>query len=477
MTIPTSNLARRRRSPRQISILDASARVLAALLLIPITAFWGVATVVLLEATRRVLWFMVFEATEPPNIAVPLLTSDRYWIRTTAWLWSVSYGDMYVFIIVFIRNMWNTRAPGLFGFVAMGHFICALWIFTLVLQYRARRLGLRTFSNQPSRAWLPTLKDTGRCLGHMCLCQTALVVFFLSATKVLTLCFYIGFVFKTQETPLWPETWHTSIMSKFGDFAKMLPRIDNIFAIAIGIVYSLLACNRLSRDVVRAEYRRTVSHCRRCGYPIARGGATCPECGPTVPPRLRGSRVDAALKWVSRPPKLAFLQITGMVLLAMGIEGAFFPGLHRIYVFTSPGRPRPPLNQIQYNMYATKLLRNFDYIAPLRLDTAYSINVDGADVILQVHAPSGQAHYTQSLHVTWTVDGSPVQIALFPGYDPMRQIGGYQTEWERFPAIFINDNVFVFQIGVYIVLEPGPDRVDVRIFADSVSIDLAKPLQ
>jgi hypothetical protein len=279
----------------------------------------------------------------------------------------------------------------------------------------------------------------------VCLCQTALVVFFLSATKVLTLCFYIGFVFKTQGTPFWPETWHTSIMSKFGDFAKMLPRIDNIFAIAIGIVYSLLACNRLSRDVVRAEFRRTVSHCRRCGYPIARGGATCPECGPIVP-RLRGSKVDAALKWVSRPPKLAFLQITCMV-------------------------------QYQYQEYATKLLRNFDYFAQLRFETAYSINVDGADVILQVNSPSGQAHYTQSLHVTWTVDGGPVQIALFPGYDPMRQIGGFQTEWERLPAIFINDNVFFFQSGAYIVLEPGPYRVDVRIFADSVSIDLAKPLQ
>jgi hypothetical protein len=322
--------------------------------------------------------------------------------------------------------------------------------------------------------WLPTLKESVRCLGHVCLCQTALVIFFLSVTKVLVLCFYIGFTFKTQGTPFWPETWQTSIMWKFGDFAKVLPRVDSIFAIAIGIVYSLFACNRLARDVVRAEYRRSVSHCRRCGYPISRDVATCPECGPIVP-RLRGSKVDAALNWVSRPPKRAFLQIAGMVLIAMAIEGAYFPSLHRIHVSASPGRPRPPLNEQQYEGYDTKLRRNFDYVAQVRFDTTYAITIDGTHVTLLMHSPSGQAHYTQALDVTWRVDGGPVQTAHFPGYDPMRPTGGFQEEWQRVPAIFINDNVFFFETGANIVLQPGPDRVDVRIFADSVSIDLAKP--
>ncbi len=474
MTMPTSDSAWRRRLSPRISTRVAFARVFALLLLIPITALWGVATVVLLELARSLLWFGVFLATDPRNMPIPVLGSGRYWTNITAWGHSVVYGDMYVHVVVLLRNMWNTKSPGFVGVVAIVHFVCALWIFTLVLRHRARRIGLRTFSNQPSRAWFPTLKYTVRCLGHVCLCQTVMVVLFLSGTKALMLCFYVGFKFQTQGTSLWPEAWQTSVWRKFNKLSDMLPQAEITFAILIGIIYSIIACERLAREAVRAEYRRTVSHCRQCGYPISRGDTTCPECGP-IASRVRGSVIDATLKWISLPPRWAFLQIAGMILIVMGIQAAYLPSINWILVSPSPGRPLPPVNEYQFHERYTQLIRHFDYVAMLRLDTEYSLRVDGTNIRMQISSPIAHANYTRAIQLTWSVEGGPDQTALFPGYDPMRPAGDVQTEWGRFPVVYINDNVLFFQIGADIAFDAGPDRVDVRIFADSVSIDLANP--
>lgn len=81
---------------------------------------------------------------------------------------------------------------------------------------------------------------------------------------------------------------------------------------------------------------------------------------------------------------------------------------------------------------------------------------------------------SRSTRVAWSVDGGPLQNADFQAYDPAVTPGDIQTQWARIPAVFINNNVLHFSIGDYIVFDQGPRRVDVRIFADNVSINVAE---
>lgn len=470
MAIRTSNPARQRRSPRRIPNRVKFARVVLLLWAIPITALFGVACAVLLDLTQVLLWRGVLEVTEPRNTAMSVMGHGGYWLRHRAWACSTGYWNSPKSVIALCQAAWFKTPSAFMIVLAMVYALCGAWIFSLILRYRARRVGLHGFVERPDIRWAPSVQEMARILGRAFLCQAVIVVCIAVAVALaLELSFSVIDLASTQ-----PDTfglrlgsWQQTFVVNYSRMSHEVPRMQLWIASVLGLLYSLVVCDRLAHSAVMAEYRCTARHCKRCGYPFDVVRQICPECGPFVP-SARDLAMERVLKRSIRPPSRSLLKIAVVILGGAGCALAIQHGFHWIRVTQSPERPSPPTTGHQLGLSQSKMWRDFDYLAQLQLNTEYALYIDNASVLMTISSPDNR-----SIRVAWSVDGGPLQNAEFPAYDPTVPPGDLQTQWARIPAVFINNNALHFSIGDYIVFDQGPRRVDVRIFAESVSIDVA----
>ncbi len=471
MALPTSSPARQRRSPRRIPTRVKFTRVALLLWAIPITALFGVACAVLLDLTQILLWRGVLEVTEPRNTAMSVMGHSGYWLRYRAWACSIGYWNSPKSVIALCEAAWFKTPSAFMIVVAMVYALCGALIFSLILRCRARRVGLHSFVERPDLRWAPSVQESARILGQVFLCQAVIVVCIAVAVAVaLELSFSVIELASMQPDAfgLRLGSWQQAFVVNYSIMSHEVPRMQLWIASVLGVLYSLVVCDRLAHSAVMAEYRCTVRHCKRCGYPFDVARQICPECGPFVP-RARGLAVERVLKRSIRPPSRCLLKILAVILCGAGCAVAIQHGLRWIRVTQSPDRPSTRTTSHQLGLSHGKMWRDFDYLAQLQLNTQYAICVDNASVLMMISSPD-----SRSTRVAWSVDGGPLQNADFQAYDPAVTPGDIQTQWARIPAVFINNNVLHFSIGDYIVFDQGPRRVDVRIFADNVSINVAE---
>lgn len=471
---PSPDSLRPRRTLRRISSRVLIQRMLTLFLAIPITTICGVAVAILFDLTQIIMWRGILEATEPRGTAVPVLDQTRYWIRHRGWACSIGYWHSPKSVIALCQRIWFTTPSAFMIVVVMVYALCGAWIFSLILRYRARRVGLHNLVETPDSRWIPTSKESARLLGHALLCQATVVIYIMAATAVaLELFFSVVSLAITmpKEFGLRQGSWLQTQVVNSSVRSHEVPRLYLWLFFVLGILYSIVLCDRLACRAVTSEHRRTVRHCKRCGYPIDRALHICPECGPFVQ-RPLGRTVNNFVRWSIRPPSRLLLKITAVILCSALAVLAIQQSNRWVRVTAAPARPLSAATEdIPFRLSPSQMWMDFDYVAQLQLDTQYVMHIDGALLHLLI-----SSHDNRSIELVWSIDDGSLQSTSFPAGNPAEPPGDIHAQWARIPVLFINDNALHFSIGDYILFDQGPRRVDVRIFADSVSVNLSEEI-
>lgn len=439
---------RRLTLPRCLRVLALAVRALSFAIGAATVIASGVAWVVSIEACTLVLWRAIVSLTTPPHTDPRLLTASAFWIRYAAWGHSVDYWNHPSSLLVFVQRTWNQASISQITIALVLPVLAPLWLYSVFLRRHAQRSGLSHVYSwhclvrlPPVDIWFTTffalyLKTLLSIAVLMAVARSALV---LGPELAVTVLGQSGAI------------WELSLVAH----ARYAPLIL-AFGLLCGLFFSVVGCRMLAWRSFVTIFRSLPPRCRHCGYLLPQRTGLCPECGPLV--RRRRTRRShchcPSLPTKRRKWAILFLLFVGPVGLEIGRAQARMSLRH----FARTDLTRPPKSQLDSVQYVHQLWTSFDTLAQCRLGREYHLLLNHSNVRLTMTSTDNT-----TLQIEWSENGGPYYSRVFSPAKPWEQPESLDRQMARIPVLIIDDSVMFFQIGDYIALDPGPNRVDVRI--------------